>query len=174
MGRQEISYEKVALAASRIKKQGREPSVTDVCDELGILQAPPNLSSLLERWYHNQPEFKRVKNSPLTENIKFNTQEELKSAARKPIELEKSLSLLRATLESTADGIMMVNGKGQVVDWNQKFVEMWRIPSHLMEAGPEKLSFDYSYIKTQNGKASWKNYILKMDVFLNALRNRNA
>ncbi len=142
MPRQEINYEKVALAASRIKKQGKEPSVTDVCDELGILQAPPNLSSLLERWYHNQPEFKRVKNSPLTENIQVNVSEEPKSRP-KPIELEKSLSLLRATLESTADGIMMVNGKGRVVDWNQKFVEMWRIPSHLMEAGPEKLSFDY-------------------------------
>jgi diguanylate cyclase (GGDEF)-like protein/PAS domain S-box-containing protein len=150
MPRQEINYEKVASAAARIKKQGKEPSVTDVCHELGILQAPPYLSSLLEQWYHNQPEFRRVKNAPLTENIKVNVLSEGKSHLPKPIELEKSLSLLRATLESTADGIMMVNGKGQVVDWNQKFVEMWRIPSHLMEAGPEKLSFDYILGQLQN------------------------
>nr|WP_040916553.1 PAS domain-containing protein [Legionella tunisiensis] len=53
------------------------------------------------------------------------------------------MSLLRATLESTADGIMMVNGKGQVVDWNQKFVEMWRIPSHMLESGTESIGFEY-------------------------------
>ncbi|KTD21362.1 bifunctional diguanylate cyclase/phosphodiesterase [Legionella londiniensis] len=138
MRRQEIDYEKVAIAASRIKKRGKEPSVTDICNELGLLSATPELSTYLERWYHNQPEFKRIKTSPLTENIKVKS-----SKNAKQVELEKSLSLLRATLESTADGIMMVNGKGQVVDWNQKFIEMWRIPSHLMEAGPEKLSFEY-------------------------------
>ena len=138
MRRQEIDYEKVAIAASRIKKRGKEPSVTDICNELGLLSATPELSTYLERWYHNQPEFKRIKTSPLTENIKVKS-----SKNAKQVELEKSLSLLRATLESTADGIMMVNGKGQVVDWNQKFIEMWRIPSHLMEAGPEQLSFEY-------------------------------
>ena len=50
---------------------------------------------------------------------------------------------MRATLESTADGIMMVNGQGAVVDWNQKFVEMWRIPSYMMELGKESISFEY-------------------------------
>lgn len=138
MRRQEIDYEKVAIAASSIKKRGKEPSVTDICSELGLLSVTPELSSYLERWYHNQPEFRRNKSTPLTENINVDSN---KSA--KQVELEKSLSLLRATLESTADGIMMVNGQGQVVDWNQKFIDMWRIPSHLMEAGPEKLSFEY-------------------------------
>ncbi|MCP0913698.1 MULTISPECIES: EAL domain-containing protein [Legionella] len=136
MRKQEIDYKRVASAAARIKQKGKEPSVTDICDELGLLSVTPELITFLEQWYHNQPEFKRKKQTPLTENIKLNK-------PIKEIELEKSLSLLRATLESTADGIMMVNGQGQVVDWNQKFVDMWRIPSHLMEAGPEKLSFDY-------------------------------
>lgn len=47
------------------------------------------------------------------------------------------------TIESTADGIMMVNGQGQVVDWNQKFVEMWRITSHMLESGTERIGFEY-------------------------------
>lgn len=139
MSRQKIDYLKVASAAESVKKKGKEPSITNICEELGIISSTPELSSLLEKWYHTQPEFQRSNLSPLSENIKIHTS----GILAKNIELEKSLSLLRATLESTADGIMMVNGKGQVVDWNQKFVEMWRIPSHMLEAGTESISFDY-------------------------------
>lgn len=139
MPRQEIDYEKVASAAETVKRRGKEPSLTNVCEELGIPSLTPELSSLLEKWYHTQPEFQRSINAPLSNNIKIETSEILE----KNIELEKSLSLLRATLESTADGIMMVNGKGQVVDWNQKFVEMWRIPSHMLESGTESIGFEY-------------------------------
>ncbi|KTD11253.1 bifunctional diguanylate cyclase/phosphodiesterase [Legionella jamestowniensis] len=149
MRRQEISYEKVASAAESVRQQGKEPSLTNVCEELGIISLTPELSSLLEKWYHNQPEFQRSVNAPLSNNIKIQTSEILE----KNIELEKSLSLLRATLESTADGIMMVNGKGQVVDWNQKFVEMWRIPSYMLESGTESIGFEYILEQLSNPAA---------------------
>lgn len=139
MPRQEINYKKVASAAEKIKKAGMEPSLTNVYEALGLAGSHPEVLPLLERWYHNQPEFKRQSHSPLIAHISLNQNEILE----KNTELEKSLSLLRATLESTADGIMMVNGHGAVVDWNQKFVEMWRIPSHLLECGKESMSFDY-------------------------------
>jgi len=139
MRRQEINYEKVANAAEGIKKNGKEPSVTDICQALGIAGNHPELSTMLEKWYHTQPEFKRSTKVPLTDNITIKTDQIIE----KNTELEKSLSLLRATLESTADGIMMVNGQGAVVDWNQKFVEMWRIPSYMLESGKESISFEY-------------------------------
>lgn len=139
MSRQEINYKKVAHAAEIIRKKGIEPSVTDIAKQLGLVGSHSLLSTLLEQWYHNQPEFKRSNQSPLTANMRVNTDEIIE----KNTELEKSLSLLRATLESTADGIMMVNGQGDVVDWNQKFIEMWRIPSYMMEAGKESISFEY-------------------------------
>jgi two-component system cell cycle sensor histidine kinase/response regulator CckA len=43
-------------------------------------------------------------------------------------QLRHSLSLLHSTLESTADGIMVVANDGQVTSCNQKFMEMWNIP----------------------------------------------
>lgn len=49
-------------------------------------------------------------------------------------ETEASLSLLRGTLESTADGILVVDRRGRVVTSNQKFADMWRIPAELVEA----------------------------------------
>ena len=43
-------------------------------------------------------------------------------------ELAQSLAMMRATLESTTDGIMVVDRAGNVSDFNEQFVEMWRLP----------------------------------------------
>jgi diguanylate cyclase (GGDEF)-like protein/PAS domain S-box-containing protein len=48
--------------------------------------------------------------------------------------LEESLSLLEATLESTADGILVVDREGGIVSFNRKFLEMWRLPDHVVES----------------------------------------
>ncbi len=50
-------------------------------------------------------------------------------------ERERSLSALRATLESTADGILAVDTEGRVVAYNRRFGEMWHIPESMLAAG---------------------------------------
>jgi PAS domain S-box-containing protein len=54
---------------------------------------------------------------------------------RKKVEenLENSLSLLRATLESTTDGILVVNNDGVIVNYNQRFVRMWNLTRAAMK-----------------------------------------
>ncbi len=47
-------------------------------------------------------------------------------------ETEKSLSLLRSTLESTTDGILVVDTDGKIVSFNRKFIEMWHIPESIV------------------------------------------
>ncbi|WP_232220616.1 hypothetical protein, partial [Legionella tunisiensis] len=64
-----------ASAAETVKRHGKEPSLTNVCEELGIPSLTPELSSLLEKWYHTQPEFQRSINAPLSNNIKIETSE---------------------------------------------------------------------------------------------------
>lgn len=46
--------------------------------------------------------------------------------------LERSLALLRATLDSTADGILVVDENGKIVSYNRRFIEMWRIPDAIV------------------------------------------
>ncbi|MEM7117424.1 MAG: PAS domain S-box protein, partial [Chloroflexota bacterium] len=45
--------------------------------------------------------------------------------------LARTASLHQATLESTADGILVVDVNGRIVNSNRKFQEMWRIPPEL-------------------------------------------
>ena len=49
------------------------------------------------------------------------------------LELETSLSLLQATIESTADGILAVDGQGKIVTFNRKFAQMWQVPDFLLD-----------------------------------------
>ena len=54
-----------------------------------------------------------------------------------------SASLLRATLESTADGIMVVDMNSKVLDFNQQFGEMWRLPESVLATHQDQKLLDY-------------------------------
>ncbi len=52
-------------------------------------------------------------------------------------DLRQSVSLLRATLESTADGILVVNREGAIVGFNERFAQLWQFPKDFLPAsGP--------------------------------------
>jgi len=60
------------------------------------------------------------------------TQQLIDELRLQQIQLEKTVSLLRGTLESTADGILVVNNEGKIESFNQRFIELWGIPGSLM------------------------------------------
>jgi diguanylate cyclase (GGDEF)-like protein/PAS domain S-box-containing protein len=57
--------------------------------------------------------------------------------------LESSLSLLSASLESTGDGILIVDRKGKIVRWNQKFADMWKLPEEVLSSRDDGKALKY-------------------------------
>jgi two-component system, cell cycle sensor histidine kinase and response regulator CckA len=55
----------------------------------------------------------------------------------------RSLALLRATLDSTADGILTIGSDRQILSFNEIFVKMWRIPSDLLAANSDDLAIEW-------------------------------
>ena len=54
---------------------------------------------------------------------------------RKTQEFAHTLSLMRATLESTWDGILVTNDGGRITDFNEQYGKMWQIPRNILDSG---------------------------------------
>jgi PAS domain S-box-containing protein len=65
------------------------------------------------------------------------------------VRIKEALSLLNATLESTADGILVVDRKGKIARFNQKFIQLWNIPESIAvsQDDDEALRFVLDQIK---------------------------
>ncbi|MEX2487697.1 MAG: EAL domain-containing protein [Nitriliruptoraceae bacterium] len=53
-------------------------------------------------------------------------------------ELRQANSLLSATLQSTTDGILVVNPRGRVTSFNDKFAELWRLSPETLSSLDDK------------------------------------
>ena len=58
-----------------------------------------------------------------------------KALELKTKELARSLAIMRATLESTTDGILVTDVTGRVTSFNEKYVQMLRMPCEVMDSG---------------------------------------
>ena len=58
-------------------------------------------------------------------------------------ELKNTVSLLEATIESTTDGILVVDGQGKNIQYNQKFVEIAGIPDSVLKTRDDNQALSY-------------------------------
>jgi len=68
-------------------------------------------------------------------------------------DLRETLSLLNATFESTADGILVVTLDGRIVSFNRKFAALWRIPDSILESkdSAQTIAFVLEQLKDRDG-----------------------
>lgn len=79
-------------------------------------------------------------------------------------EQQEYLSLLQATLESTADGILVVNRSRNAPIYNQKFLQMWGMSEELLFPGREDERLQFLAQQTKDPE----DFIAKVwDLFIN-------
>lgn len=74
------------------------------------------------------------------------------------IEISRTLSLLKATLESTADGILVVDNEGRISSYNEKFADMWKIPLSILESHDDDKALAFVIGQLKDSRA----FILKV------------
>jgi two-component system sensor kinase FixL len=64
--------------------------------------------------------------------------------------IKESLSLLEATLESTADGILVCDGAGKIKSFNKRFKEIWQTPDAILESGNDDDALQFATSRLKN------------------------
>ncbi|STX50289.1 sensory box protein, GGDEF family protein, LssE [Legionella busanensis] len=70
----------------------------------------------------------------LTKEANLHTESLRQIVAERTQSLNQSVSLLRATIDSSTDGILVTDLTGKIVDYNQQFVHMWNLSRPLLQA----------------------------------------
>jgi len=102
------------------EKLGRHDGLLILKKPFDTVEALQLAHALTEKWWLHQQS--RQKMGDLESRVAGRTQE-----------LAKSLSLLNATLESTTDGILAMDLKGNMTSLNAKFAAMWQFPAELLK-----------------------------------------
>lgn len=67
----------------------------------------------------------------------------LRERRRAAAALKHSVSMINATLNATADGVLAVDNRGQVASYNQRFLDLWRIPYALAARHDDAALLDF-------------------------------
>jgi diguanylate cyclase (GGDEF)-like protein len=58
-------------------------------------------------------------------------------------EVRSTVSLLSATLDSTADGVLVVDGHGKITQFSSRFAQMWRLPADILTRRDDSAAIEF-------------------------------
>lgn len=68
--------------------------------------------------------------------------------------IKHSYALTKATLEASAEGIIVIDNNGKIIEYNQKFLDMWNIPKKTLQTKEAHLFLNYLYSKIKNKRTT--------------------
>lgn len=128
MSEKNMTYLQFKATADKLALTHQQITAQDLFNVLSEISTPEQIFEYFERW-------------SIEKEIALHPQ--ISSENSKTLELEKALSVTRATLESTADAILIIDKNGKLVDFNQKFLEVTQVPHSIIESGEENAGLGY-------------------------------
>ncbi|MBI2792413.1 MAG: EAL domain-containing protein [Gammaproteobacteria bacterium] len=106
-----------------------------------------------------------VKKWQLMQELKHRAEFLEKTVEQRTQSLQESLSLIRSTIESSTDGILIVSNLGKIVDYNASFLSMWNIPESAIQTKEDAILLEYVLDQLQSPEMFMKatNDIYKTD-----------
>lgn len=144
-------FQKFAFAFKK-DKPGSPELLARINEGLAIVKAKGTYDTLYEKWFGvlepRAPDWVYILKVAIPSLILICLLSAAYVFERKlRLQLKQSLATLNATLESTADGILVTSSRGQILNYNQNFLRIWNLPEQLMREGdPEKI---YHHIANQ-------------------------
>jgi diguanylate cyclase (GGDEF)-like protein/PAS domain S-box-containing protein len=68
---------------------------------------------------------------------------DMRERKRAEREVLQAVTLLQSTLDSTADGILVIGNGGRIVSYNQRFLEMWHLPQSVMNQRDDRAALKH-------------------------------
>jgi len=101
-----------------------------------VIPSIKKTENLIQKWSIEEENYKnKIKNLEV-QNLKYQRANEELEDVKKNV--DRSLSLLSATFEATADGILAVDMQGKMLNVNNRFIEIWNIPKKIIESQDDK------------------------------------
>ena len=75
-----------------------------------------------------------------------------KAVAERTVELASKNALLKAQVDSSLDGILVVDSQGKQILKNERFNTLWKIPRHLAEGADDSKTLEFVTNQTRNPK----------------------
>jgi len=85
--------------------------------------------------------------------LMIGTHQDITARKNHESDLQNTLQLLEAMLESTDSGILVTSEYGHVIRSNQRFAEMWNIPKEMIISQDEKAMLDHVMNQLEDPKA---------------------
>lgn len=64
--------------------------------------------------------------------------------------LEYRKALLEAHNESSVDGLLLVDAKGKIISFNKRFIEIWNMPQHIVDAQDDEAALTFAMSQLVN------------------------
>lgn len=137
-----IDYHHVEVVINNLILQNQRPTIERIKQELKI--TTNTFDQIIEYYLYMWEQ--RHTATYLTDIEPLKPSElQTKDFARRTLQLEESLGMMRATIEATEDGLLMINKEGKLIGYNKKLVDLVGLPESIRQSKDETEGLNYLF-----------------------------